>query len=127
MSRRPPRARRSARSLLGAFEKEALDYVGRVGTGFTRKMAAELFARLEPLQTKASPFAQKLNAEEARQVVFVQPKLVAEIEFRAWTADGHLRHAAYRGLREDKPAESVVRETPAPQTPQGRAAHAWSS
>jgi bifunctional non-homologous end joining protein LigD len=103
--------------VLGAFDKHALDYVGRVGTGFTQKMAAELFARLEPLATKAPPFAEKLTAEEARQVVFVRPELVAEIEFRAWTADGHLRHAAYRGLREDKPAESVQRETPAPKTP----------
>jgi bifunctional non-homologous end joining protein LigD len=103
--------------VLGAFDKGALDYVGRVGTGFTQKMAAELFARLDSLQTKASPFAQKLSAEESRQVVFVQPKLVAEIEFRAWTADGHLRHAAYRGLREDKPATSVIRETLPPRTP----------
>ncbi len=102
---------------LGAFEKGALEYVGRVGTGFTQKMAADLFARLYSLQTKASPFAQKLSAEEARQVVFVEPELVAEIEFRAWTADGHLRHAVYRGLREDKPAASVVRETPLPLTP----------
>jgi bifunctional non-homologous end joining protein LigD len=102
---------------LGAFDKGALDYVGRVGTGFTQKMAADLFAALEPLAIKASPFAQKLSSEEARHVVFVQPELVAEIEFRAWTADGHLRHAAYSGLREDKPATSVVRETPPPRTP----------
>src|SRR3546814_19921284 len=61
-------------------------------------------------QTK-SPFAKKLTAEAARQVVFVRPELVAEVEFRAWTADGSVRHAAYRGLRDDKAPEEVVRES----------------
>ena len=42
---------------------------------------------------------------------FVKPELVAEVDFRAWTADGHLRHASFRGLREDKPATRIVRET----------------
>src|SRR3546814_12119275 len=61
-------------------------------------------------QTK-SPFAKKLTAEAARQVVFVRPELVAEVEFRAWTAAGSVRHAAYRGLRADKAPEEVVRES----------------
>ncbi len=99
---------------LGVHDKGALDYVGRVGTGFTEKMAGELFRRLEPLETSASPFAQKLTAAELRQLHFARPELVAEVEFRAWTADGHLRHASFRGLRDDKPATSVIRETQAP-------------
>jgi hypothetical protein len=57
-----------------------------------------------------SPFAARLSAEEARGVRYVRPELVAEVEFRAWTADGHLRHASFRGLREDKPAQEVTRE-----------------
>ena len=60
--------------------------------------------RLEPMRVTSSPFADRLNAEEARQVRFVRPELVAEVDFRAWTADGLLRHAAFVALREDKPA-----------------------
>ena len=99
---------------LGVHRKGALDYVGRVGTGFTDKVACELFARLERLETRASPFAQKLASAELRQLHFVRPELVAEVQFRAWTADGHLRHASFRGLRDDKPASAVIRETEAP-------------
>ena len=75
--------------------------------------AADLFARLEPLSRKTAPFAGKLAADAARGVRWVRPELVAEVEFRAWTADGLLRHATFRGLREDKPAREVVREEPA--------------
>ncbi|WP_454817718.1 DNA ligase D [Labrys neptuniae] len=97
--------------VLGVYEDGGLEPVGRVGTGFTRSVAEALFGRLEGMRVKQNPFARPLTAEEGRQVRFTRPDLVAEVEFRAWTADRHLRHAAFRGLREDKPAKEVVRET----------------
>lgn len=96
---------------LGVFDDGKLDYVGRVGTGFSATVAADLRARLEGTRIDKSPFAGKLTTDEARGVRFVRPDLVAEVEFRAWTADGLLRHASFRGLREDKPAADVVRES----------------
>lgn len=112
--------------VLGVFEKGKLRHVGRVGTGFTQRVAADLYKLLASEKTDVSPFAGKLTAEETRGVTFVQPLHVAEVEFGAWTGDGHLRHAAFRGLREDKPATDIVRETPvetntsAPAAPQRR-------
>ena len=98
--------------VLGQYEDGKLRYSGRVGTGFTVKVAEALQSQLERIRDKASPFTDKLTTAEARQVRFVRPELVAEIEFRAWTADGHLRHASFRGIREDKAAREVVREGP---------------
>lgn len=97
--------------VLGIYEGRALRHVGRVGTGYTAAVSEDLFKRLERIRIPASPFASRLTAEQARQVRYVRPELVAEVEFRAWTADGHLRHASFRGLREDKPAREIVRET----------------
>ena len=101
--------------VLGVWREGKLSLVGRVGTGFTRATARELAARLAPLTRKTSPFAEKLSADALRGVRWVKPELVAEVEFRAWTADGLLRHASFRGLREDKPAREVVREEPVPR------------
>ncbi|MCG8273878.1 DNA ligase D [Aquamicrobium sp. NLF2-7] len=98
--------------VLGVYDNDKLEHVGRVGTGFTGAVAADLFKRLDRMRIPESPFAEKLTAEEARMVHYVRPDLVAEVEFRAWTADGHLRHASFRGLREDKAASEIVREIP---------------
>ncbi|TIM34578.1 MAG: DNA ligase D, partial [Mesorhizobium sp.] len=98
--------------VLGVYDHGKLHHVGRVGTGYTAAVAESLFKKLERMRVPSSPFDERLSAEEARQVRYVRPDLVAEVEFRAWTADGNLRHASFRGLREDKPAKEIVRETP---------------
>jgi bifunctional non-homologous end joining protein LigD len=96
--------------VLGVYVGRALQHVGRVGTGFTATVAEDLFRKLDGMRIADSPFGGSLKMDEARQVRFVRPEFVAEVEFRAWTADGHLRHASFRGLREDKPAREIVRE-----------------
>lgn len=96
--------------VMGTYEDGDLVHAGRVGTGYTASVARDLYQRLRPLAAKKSPFAEPLTAEQARGVRFVRPELVAEVEFAGWTADGHLRHASFRGLREDKVAADVVRE-----------------
>ena len=97
--------------VLGVHDGPALRYVGRVGTGFSAATAEALFARLEAMRVRSSPFAKPLRAAEAREVRFVRPELTAEVDFRAWTADGLLRQASFQGLREDKPAREITRET----------------
>ena len=98
--------------LLGGYDEGKLRHVGRVGTGFTGRVAEDLFRKLNAIRVPSSPFDGRLTAEERRQARYVRPELVAEVEYRAWTADRHLRHAAFRGLRDDKPAHDVTLDLP---------------
>ena len=92
---------------LGAYERGRLVYVGRVGTGFNRRTASEVWQALQPMRTAASPFSGKLDGKQRRGVRWVRPELVAQVQYRAWTGDRILRHASFKGLREDKPARMI--------------------
>jgi bifunctional non-homologous end joining protein LigD len=96
--------------LVGVYDGGGmLRYSGRVGTGFTEHELDRLAKRLGPLERPGSPFA-PAGTRPPRGAIYCEPKLVAEVEFREWTAAGSLRQPSYKGLREDKPAEQVVRE-----------------
>lgn len=89
---------------------DGLQFVGRVGTGFTDKELASLKETLQPLRTDESPFAAELPKPDAKGVTFVRPELVGEVRYSERTSDNRLRQPSWRGLRPDKTPEEVVWE-----------------
>ena len=93
--------------LVGYYDDGELVYAGKVGTGFTDAMLEDLVKLMKPLARKTSPFERGSPAKKAN---FVEPRLVGEFEFVEWTKGGQLRAPAFKGLRDDKAPEEVVRE-----------------
>src|SRR5512132_3119586 len=100
--------------VLAVNQGGGLRYVGNCGTGFTEEEIDKLLKLLRPLERPDSPFQDvpKMPRVKKGDVVWVEPRLVCEVEFVEWTHDGHLRAPSYQGLREDKEAEEVHRERP---------------
>lgn len=98
--------------LLGVYDDAgALRYAGRVGTGFNETSLRALHHDLRGLSIDTPPFANPPTGADARDVQWVKPERVAEIAFAEWTREGIVRQAVFHGLRDDKPARSIVRET----------------
>lgn len=93
------------RLLLAARKGNELVYVGGAGTGFNERSAAELRKQMDKLIIGKPA----VDTGRKRNAVFIDPKLVAEIEYRAWTHDGKLRHASYKGLRDAAESAAVYR------------------
>ena len=111
-----PRASRKSFGalILGAYKDGELVYIGHVGTGFTETTLRDISARLKPLETPRSPFARPPKTN--MPVTWVVPRLICEVRFGEWTAEGLMRQPVFLGLREDKSAREVVRELARPQT-----------
>ena len=104
--------------LVGYYEGTALRFAGKVRAGFTPHLRREVFAQLKPLHTTGCPFVDLPNskashwgggvtADQMHEMRWVKPSLVAQIRFVEFTAEGHLRHASFLGLRTDKRARDV--------------------
>lgn len=107
--------------LVGYHEGRELRFAGKVRAGFTPHVRREVFGLLKPLEVGQCPFVDLPNskashwgggvtAEQMKEMRWVKPRLVAQIRFVEWTGDGHLRHAAFLGLRTDKAAGEIRRE-----------------
>jgi DNA ligase D-like protein (predicted ligase) len=107
--------------LVGYYEGAKLMAAGKVRSGFTPHLRAQVFEAIKGLQTTRCPFAnlpstrsghwgEGISAEEMKQLVWLKPQRVAEVSFAEWTRDGSLRHASFLGLRDDKRARDVRRD-----------------
>jgi bifunctional non-homologous end joining protein LigD len=98
--------------VLAVHDDGELRYTGKVGTGFTDDDLGALRTRMAKLERKSPPISDPPRGAEGRGIHWLEPRLVAEVEFTEWTPDGKIRHPSFKGLRADKKPVDVVRELP---------------
>ena len=106
--------------MVGCYQDDKLLFVSKVRAGFVPHLRRQVASRFKGLQIDTCPFANlpegkrtqwALTKEQMKDCMWLRPELVAQIEFTEWTPDGHLRQTKFSGLRDDKKATDVVRET----------------
>lgn len=109
----PKGSRTGIGSLLLGIHDDAgeLAFAGAVGSGFDQKTLTAVAAAVEAAASERMPFAARPRGLKAH---WIEPRLVAEVSFGEWTPDGHVRHAVFHGLRDDKPAARITRERAVP-------------
>jgi bifunctional non-homologous end joining protein LigD len=109
--------------LVGYYEGKSLRFAGKVRAGFVPNTRRQVFEKLQPLKTERCPFPELplesssrwgggVSAEEMKEMTWTRPECVVQIRFVEWTGEGRLRLAKFLGLRFDKAARDVRRETP---------------
>jgi ATP-dependent DNA ligase len=96
--------------LVGYFEEDDFVFAGKIGTGFDTKLLLDLRTRLDALELPASPFTKATGLPRLR-AHWARPEIVVQVAFIEWTVNGKLRHPRLLGVRFDKPAREVVRES----------------
>ncbi len=94
--------------VVGLYKEGKLHYVAHTGGGFNHQTLAQTYKLMQPLKTKDCPFVERPKTNEPVQ--WIKPKLVAQVKFSEWTADGRMRHPVFLGLRQDKKPEDCVFE-----------------
>jgi bifunctional non-homologous end joining protein LigD len=100
--------------LIGAYDGDEFVYRGRIGTGFNSENSGPLLRALNRIKQPKSPFTAGIKPPRTKEITWVAPKLVAEVEYATVTRDGVLRQASFKALRDDKSAKAVVLELPMP-------------
>jgi len=107
--------------VLGVYKNDELQFVGKVGTGFSDKLQKEMMAAFKPLVTDKSPFDHEIDVDKPSRFrpkrlgakpTWLKPELVCEVQFAELTSDGVFRQASFKGMRTDKKAKDVILETP---------------
>ncbi|QNL49404.1 DNA ligase D [Olivibacter sp. SDN3] len=98
--------------VLAVYEEKQLIYIGNCGTGFKDVILQELYKEMKQIEVKKKPFNKNITVQKEKKVTWIKPKIICEVYYSEWTADGRLRHPVYKGLRPDKKKEMVKQEKP---------------